>query len=480
MPELRKEEGRWSAGRVIYASLMAFLLLGYFYTIATYSEPTYSGKQFTFPILFWVLRGVTAVMAIYMGKLWKNKGFLLLSAFWLLLFLRVFLENPANLFLNDISEYLLTGLWAFAGCYGLAEGLGEKQLKQFLGLITAIWTVGMVVYSGIGLYAAWTDQRVYTIGRNAIFGLYWENRLFLAYYETVSGAVLSLSAVIAVCGMLAAGHKWAKVLYGLAALPMLVALSLTGTRAAQITVSLGFGVAVLIGVLHLFKGKKDGRRSKAAWPAAVCAMALVAALSLCVALRMVGMFNHMKNTGGILVARAMAESAGVEIAERGLDLGNLEGALNSRPLVWRTALRVLSENKKLWLTGTSVHSPMTGINAYLGWWTPAAHCHNTLIQVLLESGLPGLLLILLFVLLLTVRAFRLVVSTDKPLWRKLAVAVMVSLWLGEMVECFLWLHADNAPMLPAAFVVMGIVSTSGKRAGRQPGVRGSPLSRQNP
>ena len=69
----------WTIGRIIYTFLMALLLLGYLAVIATYCDQTATGKAFNFPGFVWVLRVITGVMAIYLGKLWKDKGFLLLA-----------------------------------------------------------------------------------------------------------------------------------------------------------------------------------------------------------------------------------------------------------------------------------------------------------------------------------------------------------------------------------------------------------------
>ena len=126
----------WTPAKVFYVFLMVFNLL-----IHLWLQITCTGINM--PIYIWIPRIVAAALAIYLGKLWKDTGFRILAIYTLLFSLRAVIPNPANIFTDDISESILSALWLFAGCYGLARSLSSKQIKFFLVTISIIWTAVM-------------------------------------------------------------------------------------------------------------------------------------------------------------------------------------------------------------------------------------------------------------------------------------------------------------------------------------------------
>lgn len=450
----------WNAAKAIYTALMGVLLVpGYFYVICTYTEPTFGGAPYAFPAIFWVLRCVTAVMALAIGKLWKDKGFLILTGYLLLKFLRVYLDTPASVFESTVSESLLCGLWVFSACYGLGHILSPKQIRGFFRICAVLWTVGAVIYAAIGIYAAWTDLQISNPDGLAYWTLADGGRLFLIYFVTVSGAVLSISAMIALCGMLTEKHMITRVLYGVAALIMLLALSLCDSRTAQVTVSAGIGMTVGIMILRLHRGRE--KRPWYAWALAVAAAGACFAVSVVAIMKTISVFSELKLRGGVLVSSALADGNGVAISNRGYKGG--EAMLTSRPMIWRSAVNYMLQNRKVLLYGTSILNPMNGVNATppLTFW--ASHCHCMPLMILLENGIPGVILVGCFLVYIGVCAFRIATSKKKPLWQMLIPAVIVSVLAGELVECFTWLRAGQVPVLPFVFVAMGFVSATGRK-----------------
>ena len=78
------------------------------------------------------------------------------------------------------------------------------------------------------------------------------------------------------------------------------------------------------------------------------------------------------------------------------------------------------------------------------------------LMILLENGIPGLLLIGSFLVMAARRAFRLLKGTEKR-WESMAIAVAVAIGTFELVECFTWLRASQAPMLPFFFIAIGVL-----------------------
>ncbi len=76
----------------IYMALMGLLLLSYPYMMITYTHFT----TYAVPMGISVLRLCSAGLAICLGKLWKDKGFLILSAYLLWVFVRVAIANESG------------------------------------------------------------------------------------------------------------------------------------------------------------------------------------------------------------------------------------------------------------------------------------------------------------------------------------------------------------------------------------------------
>ena len=460
MANLMERNRKWF--ELIYALISGFLLLGYLYVIAVYKDWTISRETFQFPTLFWILRIISGVLAIWLGKLWKNKGFWLLAAYLLLKTVRVAIPNPQNLLNEGVAESLLTGFWVFTACFGLASVLSPEKIKRFFGACGAVWTIGMVIYSGIGLYAAWKNILVYNIGAGSAWGII-EGRLWLNYYMTVSGSVLSISVVIALCCAVGFQKRAAKILFILAAIPMLAALALTDSRSAQISV--GAGIAVLCGICLIQRfqrqgeSKRDGARGKIIWYQWLMiagAMAGIFVGTVFTLTEFITLFNRMTSGTISLIPRALAEeaqNAAPAIINRGFSGNNV---LNYRPEIWKTTFTYLKDNPILLLTGTSILDPMTGVNAILPLSYSVSHCHNMPIMVLLENGIPGLIIIGAFFVLYAMKAWK-TLRGEGETWKKATIAIVCSVMVGELVECFTWLRSGQAPVLPFFFVMIGLL-----------------------
>ena len=455
----------WTIGRVIFACLMSLLLLGYFAVMATYSDPTTTGRAFQFPGYVWILRVITGVMAIYLGKLWKDKGFRILAVFLLLKLIRVIAENGDNVFSEAVSDIMLTGIWVFAACYGMARVFNREQLKRFLNINVAIWTLGMTVSSCMGIYAAWTGKYIYTIGEGAVWGLPWRSRLFLVYFPTVSGSVASLSAVLALCGAIISKRKPGKILFLLSMFPMIVALSLTDSRCAQVTVSAGIAMTAGIFILRALRRRaiEKGKKTWSAWVISITSAGIMLVILVFICMKTITVFNKVR-ADGLLIPRAFADEVKRKVvSNRGYGGDNV---LTSRPQIWRAAIEVLKNNPLFLLWGASVRSPMTLVNASKIMTFTASHCHCMPLMILLENGIPGLVLAGAFMFRAATAAFRLVLKAENKR-DVLLVPFVVSILLGELIECFTWLRAGQSPTLPFFFIAMGIIVVAGQKQNQE-------------
>ena len=438
--------------RILYMFLMGFLLLWYLFYIATYSS------KLRVPLLIQSLRCVTAVLAIYLGGLWKKKTFWPLAALWLLLLMRVLLPHRELLADSSLQDSYFLGLWLFTGCFSLAEILTEQQLKRFLLFFASVWTAGMVLYSLAGIYAAWTDQVVRTLAGSGKWLIRSsDNRLNLVFGANTSASMLSISAMAVLILFFCTKKKAAKVLLVLSLLVMLLPMCLTGSRTAMYTFSLALGGMSGILTVH----KLSRRYSTAASLAAGIAVLLLVTAVLALILRKVTpLFNQVKENG-LLVSAANAESTA-----SGAKLLNSRGltGLNDRDTIWKAILQHLASHPLYFLTGVSMVNPMGGPNLLMTRPDFVPHAHNTLLQTLLVGGIPGLLLVITFLVFIGIRGIRLLRSSPVlPRWLYLIPILVFAVWSGELVECFIILFRATTPMQAILFVCMGIISTYGSK-----------------
>lgn len=465
--------GTRDRGRSICIGITGFTLLAYLGTLLIGYE---SRTAF-----LWTLRCVSAPLTIYYAKLWKDRGFWFLAAYYLLFTARAIQIGRWEVMRLEgwISE--LSGLWVFTACYGLYRLIPEGQRRRVLGILAAVWIAGTVLNSLVGIYAAWTDKLFYgftkdylrLMGRELEYKrtLFWGvsgHRLRLIAGTNQSGAIQQMTVLMAFCCGLCAEGKRARILYFLAAVPLLLALALTDARTAIIGLSAGVAVMAFAGVYQGLRSRK--RKSGAAlapalrWTVSLLVMLAAFAAAVLLILQITPAFNQVKLQG--ILPSAYAESPGtVEVSNRGFDF--TESMFSGRVEVWRAVFQVLQEKPKILLVGSSKLGTMYRVNEILNY--PYGHCHNMILQILMESGIPGLLLVLGFLIPILRNAGKAVLSPETPRWIRLLPAIMIAFWVMDMDECFVWLRHGTFPMLPFQFVIYGILANYRPQDAEQPG-----------
>ena len=438
----------WTLPKVIYAALMVFNLLSFVWLLA-------SGSEIQLHPVIWITRIAAAPLAIYLGKLWKNRGFQILALYTILFFFRCAISNTQDILSAEMSENLLSALWLFAGCYGLGIILNRQQVRTLLLVCTGIWTVATATLSCIGIYAVWTRTTVHLLG-DAVAEIYliargYASRINIAYSATVTGAVWSLTVLITVLCGISVENKAGKTFFFVLLLPIVVALALTDSRTAFISMAVGVGtMAGSITVMAIQRRKKNQPDSKnwISWAFGFLTVALVSLITLWLIMQITPLFNQIKLQG--IIPRAYADGTEKEfISSRGFDG---EDMMNGRLDIWSGILNQIRQNPKILLTGTSKISPMRNVSITL------AHCHNIYLQILLESGLPGLFLVLSFIVIILVKTVRVLRDPIIPLWIKLLPALIISLLVGDVAECYTWLRSSHCFMNAVLFISAGILS----------------------
>lgn len=437
-----RQEKSWTAAKILYTGLTGFCLLSYLWTLAIGAGIN------SLPKVIWIARLVSVPLAVYLGRLWKNKGFWILALYTVLFFLRCFIPNPGSIFKDEVAENILSALWLFTACYGLGYILNKKQLKSFLLICAGIWTAGMTVFACMGIYTAWTEQTIQLL-ENAEIYVNVDERVSIVYLATVTGAMLGITILMAMLAIFCTRNKLMKGLWILTLVPLILALALTDSRTAYISVSAGIGCMGFSAVYHYCQcRKKDGAEKDnwKAWVFGILVMLLIFAILLWGVMQITPLFNQVKMKG--IIPRAYAEETEkTAVSSRGFG-GHV---LTGRAELWAEIFEYLKQNPIALLIGESKQSPLHIVNNY------KAHCHSIYIQVLLENGIPGLLLFLAFIGYTLIHSIRVIRDSEQPLWIRLLPAIPVSLWVGDLAENFTWLRSSQCPMPAILCIAAGIL-----------------------
>lgn len=439
----------WTPAKVTYAVLMALNLLSHIWLMLI------GAGIDNIPTYIWILRLLPVPLALYLGKLWKDRGFQILSIYFLWFFLRSFIPNPGSIFSVEIAESIPGALWLFAACYGLAKILTINQFKRFLTTASMVWISWMAVLCCVGIYVVWTEQTITLLGGIIEFTTWGQARLEVIYLATTAGAMMGVTVLIGIILTLSI-DKWVlRIIIFLMLIPVIIAMALTDSRTAFISISAGSAIMAFTGVYQYYqkrsKGKNLNRKTIQwkAWIIGVLVMVVVFLLLIIILLQITPAFNRIRTHG--LIPRALAEEAEkTNVIVRGF---TGDRVLSGRAELWTKIIQYIDQNRYILLDGITKQATLSQIDNYYG------HSHCLYLQVLLESGIPGLILLLSFIVYTATNAIRAITNPELPLWLRLLPAIFISLVVADLAECFLWLRASYAPMITIFFISAGILNT---------------------
>lgn len=451
----RKEKIK-NAMRYVYAAMMCILLLEFLLEMAFFDE---SERMSPF---VWAARCVAGFLGIWLSKNWKKATFQLLAVFSSLILLRALIRQ-GNGFLEYkvIVKAMLYFIWVWGGCFSFGAVLQKDKIKAFLIVFGAVWTIGMTVCALYGLNAAWMQVRIPNLSGKGFFRLWGEAdqaRLKLVYLSTISGQLMAMSIIIAFICMLCVQKKGLKCLFCLSVFPMLIALTLTDSRNAQICVTAG--VSVLAGIVILDREQKripesTGLRPKRVWIVSLAGMAATFVFSLLLLQIINPAFHQLKKSS---VYWPFLQS-GVNNTEKQIVFSNrgylYDDLMTGRTDIWRATLTFLIGNPKYLLVGKSIINPMEAVNSQECLSFSAGHCHNIFLQTLLETGVPGLLILCAAIFKAGKYAVRTSVNKEAPLWQRAFLALIAVIGIGELAECLTGLYFPYLPFLSFLCIAAG-------------------------
>lgn len=348
---------------------------------------------------------------------------------------------------------LRTDFWqvitAFESLLVFAAGLRlePRQRRRLLNCFAIIYLLFFTALGAAGIFVALTNTcinippeyvciRVGTVSGNALS--------FFSKTNTVSCMWFFIAWCLAVNMFFSVRHISWRVLLGLDALLLHVALTLCHGRASQVALSIGYAMLVMLLALRLIKcgGIK---RSLLLAAAAIAAFGLsfasykpisaaVTELHKFTAPRFESFYTGLDRklyyeyfdfASGAMRAAAEAGDAGTGAAAEEKAESDSEPSefsitdhrkisknftLSERTYIWEAVGPAVRARPSILLTGQRQGETMTFINQYLQEQYPGIgykpHMHNMFFQVLMLLGLPGLLIVLAWTILMVVKMVR--------------------------------------------------------------------------
>ena len=442
---------------------------------------------------------IMLVMTILVTILWMNRpgdsgsipaALWVLGAAFLWTVLRFVLDK--ELFLAYDPQYVwFRAYTAWFLFFPWAMLLTGDELRRSLCLTAGVWAGCMSVVAALAIICVATNSLYYTaigtvIGIQEYDGAY---RLWITNFPTISAENLLTAAAFAVPAIFAAKRKWLKICFGLMLAVLYVAIGLTDGRAAMIAFGILIAVAVMIFVLRLLRNK-----GKARFAAGLGAAAITVVLVYGISGFVSGLFPVDWNSvphKQIRVTESPVQLLEYAAPEEAVKLTALvspeepdrprlsllavepepvwetpeeqkitihreiDSTLSGRTWLWSCTLKALKDNNgNMLLLGRTPYDYLDILWSY-GFPDFQTHVHSIYLQVLVEWGLPGLMLMLAFLILFAVSALRLIFNDRLPFWQRFAPAPAIALLAVELVDCFMRLN-DEYVALQAGFLFMGL------------------------
>lgn len=409
-----------------------------------------SAYEAFFPMLW---GGLAAALG-HLGRTWQRKSFWLLAGSFCYIFLRCVVDGPVSLRSN--TEDIFNALLVFGVYYQLSFGFTAAQMKGYLRGICAIWVLLETVLALAGLWAALYDLVIPSLAGSNVLGLR-DQRLNLLFYPTIASSNLTISIALACLGLFLVRKSYARVLYILSILVMWFALGLTATRSGYLTIGMALGMYLSLPLLRCLRAHTHLRE----WLLRALCLGLVLALVVAAYFALNATIPLFTNLQAQLHAKAealdiipVAYPTAASVQQRPLQFDS--HLFTERQYIWEAVVRYFQADPSKLLFGLGLINPLGKVMTFLAVDLPYEHTHSIYLQVLMEYGLVGLLLLLAVMWYLIRAALRLFFAKDLPLWQ-CALPVLPALALvTDLMECFLLLNC-NYPALSFTLLFTGLI-----------------------
>ncbi len=434
---------RWSPSALKSAlswqSLMALFVVveSILFTTRVYTNHLYI-------VTYWRQLGIPLITAFAAIALIRSRGRwrsgVWIAALYFAWYVAAVVLN-GRFFSEEFSDYersVYRLLFVALVCFPLGGLLRDGNRERCMRFVFCASTAWITCLSAAGIYCALSQTTWVSPANGAVLGVFDSGsgyRLQLFIHANISAAPMATSLPLSVYLFLSAKHGAEKIWHMLCAGILFVALALTVSRTSIAAAS------VALALLPFLLLQKRLCRASAAkrWFISVAGAGVSAAL--CYA-------------GSQIVTWIVAEKI---ISQRGL-FAELH-TVGSRFVAWDGAMRGIAANPSILFRGTTYERVMVAVNPFVQRAdVQLGNMHNSYLQVLMAAGLPGLILLMTWLVQIMRGSFRLALHADASIGtaeRFLPAVLLASVIIGTMEALFFsgQYAADRIFFLVAGYVM---------------------------
>lgn len=414
----------------------------------------------------WPLAVSMIVFALCLKPSERGRGAIaavLLSVwFWL----TCVLNGDAYLEVN--GRFLLGVTLTFGVSYPVFLVTGKSTRGGWFRALSAFYVVLMTGMALLGLYATAAATSIRTPFSDLAIGVRDSRLYYFQYHPNEAASALSIALFLALYLAMGAKRAVSRVAAWLAAAALYAAVSLTVSRTVMITVSLALGAWVFLTAMRALGLKKRVVR-------AAVSLALAALVAAAAFLGFSPVMRGVANWPGGLAENASAEAtAPVQPAPakgqapRERDITRDFSTFTGRTEIWKAGFQYIAERPVTLLTG-ELDSEVARIPVRL-LGRDVYHLHNAWLELLVLTGLPGLLLYLCLALGILRGSLWLLAAPGVPLCRRFLAFVPPLLMVNGLMEIYPCLSGNVMDMMFMA-VSGAVVGYAGEIAGGKPSLR---------
>ena len=274
-------------------------------------------------------------------------------------------------YLNDSFYPFCSMLLIYALAFPFAGWMNDSKRKTGLRAVSVLFGAVYGALAWVGVYAAISDQKITLPWLGTTFDLEIGTRLGMSTHPNVTACIFVSAFVLVLWLMLADGRRGCLMTGTIALLGLYFAISLTNSRTVMIQLS---GVMAVLTLFGCEKLRIRSHKLRVFLPYAAALVVLILTyLSFDAALKWLTEWN----------IRFVAQA---ETIVTNRDLAKDLLTINARTPIYRASLEMIADHPSILLFGTRETQTVSMLQQYID--TPNAH--NAWLQVVLQTGIPGL------------------------------------------------------------------------------------------
>lgn len=385
---------------------------------------------------------VLAVMALVMTRAWQIKWVWVFYSVSVIVFLTAAFQPDADA-LEQNSAAVLRSVLPWVAMPAVGVLLSERTLKRKLKRFCILWSILFAVIGALGIWCAVTGNRL----DNEEWGWsirYMNRTLRILDNSTYTAIHLGMSVVIALTGAVMCERKWARAGMVLLTLPMIYALCITDCGWAYFAT--GAGVGVLFSALMM---QWMVRKRVPKWGRALAALAMVVVIAFAVTAGLAMLSDSQGFMNTVDTTMLISDETDVRVD------------------TWNSAISLVRDEPAIRWRGTSVSEAMNVLSVYDEMMEGLPDFSGMIFQALVETGVWGVIVIALLLILIFRAVWRLTLGDPVQLWQRAVIAPAIMLMVACVMESAVSVAAVRPPVVILTLFAGAAIAMSERRGRRK-------------